>query len=102
SLPDGPSQSRLAPFTAGVLPCPASPDRRGVAFSFRCPMRRIITVAVVSLLLVSCGGHSRTGAVSGKLTYKGQPLNGAALFLHPAGGGEAFLIPVTQEGTFQT
>jgi hypothetical protein len=65
-------------------------------------MRRIITLAVVSLLVVGCGGGSRKGTISGKLTYKGQPLNGAALFLHPDGGGEALLIPVTQEGMFQT
>jgi hypothetical protein len=65
-------------------------------------MRRIITVAVVSLLLVGCGGRSRLGTVSGTLTYKGRPINGAALLLYPDGGGEPFQIPVTQEGTFRT
>ena len=66
-------------------------------------MRRIITVAVVSLLLAGCGGgRSGLGTVSGTLTYKGRPINGAALLLYPDGKGEPFQIPVTQEGTFQS
>jgi hypothetical protein len=41
--------------------------------------------------------------VIGTLTYRGQPVNGAALFLcPPPGQGEPILIPVTQEGNFRT
>jgi hypothetical protein len=38
----------------------------------------------------------------GSVTYKGQPVNGAALLLHPTGGGEAIVIPVAQDGTFKS
>jgi hypothetical protein len=41
--------------------------------------------------------------VSGKITYKGQPLAGAALLLYPTSGGvtEPITIPVTNEGDFR-
>jgi hypothetical protein len=39
--------------------------------------------------------------VSGKITYKGRPVNDAALLLYPAGGGATpITIPVTAEGEF--
>jgi hypothetical protein len=65
-------------------------------------MRRIITVLIVALLLAGCGPKRKTGAVSGTLTYKEQPVNGAALFLYAAGGDQksAITVAVTQEGTF--
>ena len=71
------------------------------------PMRQIVRVSVGLLLLavlVGCGKRSRYGTVSGKVTYKGQPVNDAALVLYPTAGGtvkNAFTIPVTQEGTFR-
>jgi hypothetical protein len=66
-------------------------------------MRRIAVVSLGLLLLVGCGGKgSKTGVVTGTITYKGQPVNGAALFLHPPGGGDPILIPVSQEGTFSS
>jgi hypothetical protein len=66
-------------------------------------MRRFLAVSLGLLLLVGCGGRgSRAGVVTGTLTYKGRPVNGAALFLHPAGEDEPILIPVTEEGTFRT
>jgi hypothetical protein len=66
-------------------------------------MRRIVVVSVGLLLLVGCGGKSKQGRLSGKVTYKSQPLNSATLFLYPAGGNgkESFPISVGQDGTFQ-
>jgi hypothetical protein len=71
----------------------------------RCSMRRIVTVSVVLLLLVGCGkSRNPSGTLSGKVTYKGQPVNGATLLLYPtaAGQGAEFPIPVAQDGTFRT
>jgi hypothetical protein len=65
-------------------------------------MRRIVTISVVALLLIGCGSKRKSGAVSGKVTYKGQPVNGAALLLYPSSGDTSnpITIPVTQEGVF--
>jgi len=66
-------------------------------------MRRIVTISIGLLLLAGCGSNrSGSGMVSGTITYNGQPVNGAALLLYPAGGGAEILIPVTQEGEFRT
>jgi hypothetical protein len=68
-------------------------------------MRRIVTVSVVLLLLVGCGkSNPRGGVLSGTVTYKGQPVNSAALRLYPSSGGEAqpIMIPVGPDGTFRT
>lgn len=67
-------------------------------------MRRIVTVSLVALLLAGCGPKGKkTGVVTGKITYKGQPVNGAALMLYPASGGDTSVmtVPVTQEGEFR-
>jgi hypothetical protein len=65
-------------------------------------MRRIVTVSLVALLLAGCGPkRPKTGTVSGKVSYKGQPVNGAALLLYPAAGGStAITVGVNQEGEF--
>jgi hypothetical protein len=66
-------------------------------------MKRFISLAVMLLFLVGCGGGkgAPAGTVSGKITYKGQPVNGAALqLIQTAGQGDTINIPVTQEGTF--
>jgi hypothetical protein len=68
-------------------------------------MRQIVRIAVGLLLvalLVGCGGK-RPGAVSGKITYKGQPVNDAALRLYPSGGAvtNPITIPVTSQGAFR-
>jgi hypothetical protein len=71
------------------------------------PMRQIVRVCLglllVAVLLVGCGHKRRSGAASGKITYKGQPVNDAALLLYPAGGGaaEPITIPVTADGSFR-
>jgi hypothetical protein len=67
-----------------------------------CPMRWIVTVSVVLLLLVGCGPRgSRGGGLSGTVSYKGQPINGAALTLYDTKGG-MLIVPVTPDGTFRT
>jgi hypothetical protein len=65
-------------------------------------MRRIVTVLVVSLLLAGCGPKRPSGTVSGTITYKSKPVNGATLHFYPSSGSapEAAVIPVSQEGTF--
>jgi hypothetical protein len=67
-------------------------------------MRRIVTVAVVALLLAGCGPKGKkTGVVTGKITYKGQPVNGALLSLYPVTGGDTSVmsVPVGQDGEFR-
>jgi hypothetical protein len=59
-------------------------------------MRRIVVVLVGLMLLAGCGSKGAKGAVSGKLTYNGQPVNGALLTLYPG----QYPIPVSQEGEF--
>jgi hypothetical protein len=67
-------------------------------------MRRIITASVGLILLAGCGtSGSPKATVKGTVTYGGKPVNGCALVLYPtAEDGNSILIPVTQEGTFQT
>jgi hypothetical protein len=65
-------------------------------------MRWIIAVSIVLLLLVGCKpSGSRGGGLSGTVSYKGQPINGAALQLYDTKGG-MLIVPVTQDGTFRT
>jgi hypothetical protein len=65
-------------------------------------MRRIVIVSVVLLPLLGCGPKRELGgSVSGKVTYKGQPVNGAVLRLYPADGeGTVVKVSVGQDGTF--
>src|SRR5438067_10329486 len=70
-------------------------------------MRQIVGVSVGLLLLavlVGCGSkRPKVGAVSGKITYKGRPVNDAALLLYPTGGAvtNPITIPVTSGGDFR-
>lgn len=65
-------------------------------------MKRIIFVSIGFLLLMGCGKKSDTGGtLTGTLRYKGKPINGASLVLHPASDtGNDISIQVSQEGTF--
>jgi hypothetical protein len=67
-------------------------------------MKRILIVSIGLLLLMGCGSkRGKDGMVSGTIQYKGKPVNGAVLHLHPSPGpGADILIPVSQEGTFRT
>jgi hypothetical protein len=69
-------------------------------------MQRFFGLAFALLLFVGCSSSKRA-VLSGKVTYKGQPVNGVMLHFYPASsdaGKETadLLIPVTQEGTFST
>lgn len=66
-------------------------------------MRRTVSVFIGLLLLAVLVGcmskRTRSGTVSGKITYKGQPVNDAALLLYPSsGGGEANPITISVDG----
>jgi hypothetical protein len=65
-------------------------------------MWRLVLLSFGILTLFGCsGGKKPNGVVSGKLTYKGNPVNGAALQLIQAtGAGESYRFPTTQEGAF--
>lgn len=66
-------------------------------------MRRSVTVLIALLLLVGCRSRSPRCDLSGTITYKGQPVNGASLTLIPTGGkGQEVLVPVGQDGTFNS
>jgi hypothetical protein len=70
-------------------------------------MRQIVKVFIGLLLvamLVGCGPRRpKMGVVSGTITYKGRPINGAALLLYPTNdpAGTSIVIPVDQEGAFR-
>jgi hypothetical protein len=67
-------------------------------------MRRIIVVSLGLLLVMGCGSKRGSGGtLSGTVRYKGQPVNGAILRLHPASAeGIDYSIPVSQDGTFRS
>jgi hypothetical protein len=69
-------------------------------------MPRIIRISLgllVLAVLVGCvSKRSKYGDVTGKLTYKGQPVNDAALLLYPISGADTpITIPVDSEGNFR-
>ncbi len=64
-------------------------------------MKRIVVCAVVFALLGCTSKQNQGGSLSGKITYKGRPVNGALLRLLPVGGEEESVnVSVSQEGTF--
>ena len=66
-------------------------------------MWRILLLSLAILPLMGCGSKRGQGVVSGKITYKGNPVNGASLLLIPvAPDGKESTIPVGQDGTFRT
>jgi hypothetical protein len=70
-------------------------------------MRHLFRISVGLLLvvvLVGCGPRRpRIGVISGTITYKGRPVNGAALLLYPTNDpeGGTITIPVDQDGSFR-
>lgn len=65
---------------------------------------RLLAVSMLGiLLLTSCSRYkSANNVVTGTITYKSQPVNGATLLLHPAAGeGSPISILVNQDGTFR-
>ena len=67
-------------------------------------MWRFICFSIVLLAVVGCGSkNSPSVVVTGSVTYKGKPVNGAALMLYSTKGkGESFIVPVSQDGTFRS
>jgi hypothetical protein len=67
-------------------------------------MIRIVILSIALLPLIGCGPKRtlRGGAVSGKITYKGQPVNGALLRFYPIPGPDPEVPPIAvkQDGTF--
>lgn len=63
-------------------------------------MKRVVFVSIGFVLLVGCGKSNPNGSLSGTIHYKGKPVNGALLQLHPVSGKGVVNVPVTQEGTF--
>jgi hypothetical protein len=64
----------------------------------------VLGLPLALLLLSGCSGTSKNSTVSGKVTYKGQPVTGGTLTLHPTDGkGGSFPpIPIKPDGTFMT
>jgi hypothetical protein len=70
-------------------------------------MRQLVSFSIGLVILigvVGCGPkRSRSGVVTGKVTYGGKAVNGAALLLYPSSGEakDPITIPVTQEGEYR-
>jgi uncharacterized lipoprotein NlpE involved in copper resistance len=66
-------------------------------------MRRTVAVAAVFLVLAGCSSSKNgKGTVSGKVTYKDQPVNNASILLYSTTtAGEAVVIPTAADGTFR-
>jgi hypothetical protein len=67
-------------------------------------MHRIALVSVAFLLVVGCGSNSNKGELKGTITYKGQPVNAAAILLYPSADKDAVStsVPVGQDGAFSS
>lgn len=66
-------------------------------------MWRILLVSVGLLMLMGCGSkRNQGGVVSGKITYKGKPVNGAVLHFYALPATKVEIpVPVDQDGTFR-
>jgi hypothetical protein len=67
-------------------------------------MRQLLTLSIGLLFLAGCASKQVGGALTGTITYNGQPVNGALLRFDPTGAttGNPVDIPVDQEGKFST
>jgi hypothetical protein len=68
-------------------------------------MRTFLFCSLALVLVVGCGPkRDPQGTVTGKVTYKGQPVNGGTLKLYKIKGtaGDDILIPLSQEGTYSS
>ncbi len=56
------------------------------------------------VLVMGCGPKKNPGgSVTGKITYKGEPVSRATLFFHPTSGeGKDVGVTTSQDGTFST
>ncbi len=71
-----------------------------LSYPMGCFMWRFLILSVALAALIGCGSKKDPGGtVKGTITYKGSAVNGAGLMMYPQ-SGNSFVIPVTQEGTF--
>jgi hypothetical protein len=54
----------------------------------------------VGLCLLAATGCSSSGAVAGKITYKGASLKGGSISLIPESGGQTVSAPIKEDGTY--
>jgi hypothetical protein len=61
--------------------------------------RGMIGGAMLTLGILACSPP--TGSVSGKVTYKGQPLKGGYVAFINSSGGQTFSAPIQEDGSYQ-
>ncbi len=61
--------------------------------------RGVAGAAVFTLGILACSPP--TGSVSGKVTYKGQPLKGGYVAFINSSGGQTFSAPIQEDGSYQ-
>src|SRR5690242_12486783 len=67
-------------------------SRRAVALGF---------VLILAAVIGAPGCGKRTATVTGKVTYKGEPLKGGIVaFIPPRGGGTAVAADIAEDGTY--
>lgn len=66
-------------------------------------MRKFLVFCLGLLLLLGCATKKVEPLHTGKLTYKGKPVNNATLYLHPVGGKETAQITLStdKDGNFE-
>jgi hypothetical protein len=62
-------------------------------------VRPLLFFSLCAALLAGCSSEPETAKVSGKVTYKGQPVTGGQMYFYPAEGGG---LPgsITPDGTY--
>jgi hypothetical protein len=67
----------------------------------RCVRRAtLVPLVVLSLALAGCGDSVKVGTLSGKVTYKGKPLEFGSVTLQPVGGGPLARGTIQSDGTY--
>jgi hypothetical protein len=63
--------------------------------------RLIALLPLVFLLAYGCSGAKQGPAgVSGKITYKGQPVTGGTIYFFPEGSGSSYSNGINEDGTY--
>lgn len=68
------------------------------------PWRLAVACLIVALAITGCGGGGTTGKLSGRVTYKGEPVAGILTLQSTAAGPAAstYPVPVAADGRFST
>jgi hypothetical protein len=61
--------------------------------------RGLVGAALLTFSILACSPP--TGSVSGKVTYKGQPLKGGYVAFINSSGGQTFSAPIQEDGSYQ-